>query len=514
MKKVILLTTLLFVVLSNGCLLAKDGTKIINPVLPGDRPDPTVIKINNEYWAAATSNEWSPLFPLFKSKDLINWELVSYVFPQGAPEWASHNFWAPELSYDEKQKKVYLYYTARDKASGRLSCAAAVADTPMGPFKDLGPLVAQKPGSIDAFETRDENGKLYLLWKEDGNSMGLPTHMWAQEMSEDRTRLIGEMHSLFYNDTPWEEGLVEGVCVIRRNGYFYALYSAASCCDKRCNYKTGVARSKTLLGKWEKYDKNPILIDNADWRCSGHGTIVEKDGKEFYLYHAYNTTGSVYVGRQGILEELQWGVDGWPYFKNDAKYDRRNTSLDFTDNFRKNALSPIWQWRVTQKIELKTGKNGLILGASTENKNLGTLLVQPIKSLDFSLTATIDTKNTTSEAGIGIIGGANNGFGAPLAGIGISVIGKKVNVWKTVDGKTTILGEAELEVTEKSQIRMLVKDGYKLDFEILDHEVWIPVSKEIDASPYVPWGMGFRIGLCAKGEPGTFANFRKIELKH
>ena len=40
----------------------------INPVLPGDRPDPTVIEINGEYWAAATSNEWSPLFPIFEIK--------------------------------------------------------------------------------------------------------------------------------------------------------------------------------------------------------------------------------------------------------------------------------------------------------------------------------------------------------------------------------------------------------------------------------------------------------------
>lgn len=42
--------------------------KIINPVLPGDRPDPTVIEINGEYWAAATSNEWSPLFPILNQK--------------------------------------------------------------------------------------------------------------------------------------------------------------------------------------------------------------------------------------------------------------------------------------------------------------------------------------------------------------------------------------------------------------------------------------------------------------
>ena len=180
---------LLFVILLTimGCcgvhVQAVGYEKIINPVLPGDRPDPTVIEINGEYWAAATSNEWSPLFPIFKSKDLVNWELVNYVFPDGAPDWALNNFWAPELSYDEKQGKVYLYYTARDKRTKRLSCAAAVADSPMGRFKDLGPLVAQEPGSIDAFAARDEKGKLYLIWKEDGNSMGLPTNIWAQEMT-------------------------------------------------------------------------------------------------------------------------------------------------------------------------------------------------------------------------------------------------------------------------------------------------------------------------------------------
>ena len=54
--------------------------------------------------------------------------------------------------------------------------------------------------------------------------MGLPTNIWAQEMTEDRTRLIGEMTSLFCNDTPWEEGLVEGVCVFKKQDYFYILY--------------------------------------------------------------------------------------------------------------------------------------------------------------------------------------------------------------------------------------------------------------------------------------------------
>lgn len=511
---------LLFVILLTimGCcgvhVQAVGYEKIINPVLPGDRPDPTVIEINGEYWAAATSNEWSPLFPIFKSKDLVNWELVNYVFPDGAPDWALNNFWAPELSYDEKQGKVYLYYTARDKRTKRLSCAAAVADSPMGRFKDLGPLVAQEPGSIDAFAARDEKGKLYLIWKEDGNSMGLPTNIWAQEMTEDRTRLIGEMTSLFCNDTPWEEGLVEGVCVFKKQDYFYILYSAASCCDKKCNYKTGVARSKSLLGKWEKYEKNPILVDNQDWRCPGHGTIVRKDGKEFYLYHAYNRSGSVYVGRQGVLEELCWGEDGWPYFRNDAVYNRPNLSLDYVDSFKGNTLAPIWQWRVTQKIDYQTGKNGLHLGASMENRELGTLLVQPVKALNFSLTATVDNRKSMAAAGIGIIGGAHNGFGAPLAGIGISVLKDKVEVWKNVDGKVDVLAQSAITVSATTQVRVTVKDGYWLCFEFRKGQRWIPLATEIDASPYVPWGMGFRIGLCAKGGDGTFADFCKIELIH
>ena len=308
--------------------------------------------------------------------------------------------------------------------------------------------------------------------------------------------------------------MVEGICVTKKNGYFYALYSAASCCDKRCNYKTGVARSKTLLGKWEKYEKNPILVDNADWRCPGHGTLVEKDGKQYYLYHAYNRTGSVYVGRQGVLEELFWGEDGWPYFKNDVKYDRLNTSLDFEDNFKGKTLNALWQWRVTQTIHYTTGKKGLELGASTDNRDLGTLLVQPIKSLNFTLEATIDTRRSTSYAGIGIIGGAHNGFGAPLAGIGVSVKGGRVEVWKTVDGNSATLAESPMDISEIARIRMIVRDGYKLDFEYLNDGGWISLAKRVDASSYVPWGMGFRIGLCAKGEDGTYANFRKISLIH
>lgn len=494
----------------------KETVNIINPVLPGDRPDPTIIRIGDTYWASATSNEWSPLFPIFKSTDMINWELVSYVFPEGAPDWALNNFWAPELSYDENQKRVYLYYTARSKETGRLAVAVASADSPDGKYTDHGLLVSQEPGSIDAFEFTDDNGKIYLTWKEDGNSMGRPTPIWAQEVNSSRTQLLGEPIELFRNnesdDNSWERWLIEGVCIFKKGKYYYATYSGGSCCDKNCNYKTGVARAESVLGPWEKYEKNPVLTDNASWKCGGHGTVTMYADDYYMLYHAYNTSGDVYVGRQGVLEKIEWTEDGWPVFKNDASYNRVAESLDFTDDFSGNQLNPVWQWRVTQNIGFQTGKEGLNLNASTENEQIGTLLVQQTKSLNYTLKADIDIAGQGQNvfSGIVLVGGINNGFGAPLAAIGIYSGKNSVEVRKN---------QQILEVLEKSNISgeritlvMHVSQGYMLSFAYEQDGKEIPLIQQVDASGLVPWGMGFRFGIVASGPESESSVFKKVQL--
>jgi len=95
--------------------------------------------------------------------------------------------------------------------------------------------------------------------KEDGNSRREPTILWAQPLSDDGTALVGQMKELFRNDAPWEGALIEGPFVVRQDGWFYLFYSGSGCCGAGCNYAMGVARSKTLLGPWEKNPANPIL---------------------------------------------------------------------------------------------------------------------------------------------------------------------------------------------------------------------------------------------------------------
>lgn len=490
------------------------STRIINPVLPGDRPDPTVVKVGEYYYASATSNEWAPLFPIFKSADLVHWDLVNYVFPDGAPGWAVNNFWAPELAYDESQGKIYAYYTARDKESNRLSVAVASADNPEETFIDHGPLVAQEAGSIDAFEVRDENGKLYLTWKEDGNSRGLPTPIWAQEINEDRTQLLGEPKELFRNDVDWELNLVEGVCIFRKNDYFYATYSAGACCDKACNYKAGVARSKTLLGPWEKYDLNPILKDNENWKCAGHGTVVEKNGEHYLLYHAYNTQGSVFVGREGVLEKINWTEDGWPVFENNASYDRERASLTFEDDFNPE-LNPIWQWRVTQDIEYSSGEDGLLLKASEENEGLGSLLVQTSTSPEYEIEVSISPSSTDVMGGLLLVGGAHNGFGAPVAGFGIGLKGDSVHVIENRDKKLDIKAEGSINAGQLVNLKMTVSEGHILQFSYADGDgKWKKIGEKYNAAHLVPWGMGFRLGIFALGDTDQEINFKNVSIKH
>ncbi|MFL5788444.1 MAG: family 43 glycosylhydrolase, partial [Flavisolibacter sp.] len=48
-------------------------------VLPGDHPDPSVVKIGNTYWASATTSNWFPAFPLLSSKDLLHWKQHGFV---------------------------------------------------------------------------------------------------------------------------------------------------------------------------------------------------------------------------------------------------------------------------------------------------------------------------------------------------------------------------------------------------------------------------------------------------
>lgn len=473
-------------------------------VIPGDYPDPSVAKVGNTYWASATSSNWFPAFPLLKSDDLVNWKPVGNIFTK-LPDWADYYFWAPEITQDKG--KVYVYYTAHKKG-GNLCVAVASADRPEGPYRDHGPLVGQPDGSIDGFPMRDESGKLYLIWKEDGNSIRQPTPIWAQPMNEERTALTGEKQELFRNTAPWEGNLVEGVSMLRHGDYFYAIYAGAGCCGTGCNYATGVARAKSLLGPWEKYAQNPILADEGTWRCPGHGTAIEKDGKYYFLYHAYDKQSNVYTGRQALLKEFTFTADGWVRFLPETtllgSVNPAPTTL--TDSFKGKALSDEWQWSVFQQPVYQLRSGALHLTAQPAKG--GSSVAQRTLTGNYTATTTINRKRSTGQAGLAAIGDDDNA-------LGVSVTDRAVQLWKLERGQKTILNTQPIPRSKSLTLRLTAQQGHLFSFAYATNgKTYQPLATQpVDGAYLPPWDRAVRVGLTAVGSPDQQAVFSDFVLQ-
>ncbi|TGE22392.1 glycoside hydrolase [Hymenobacter aquaticus] len=486
---------------------------VVNPVLPGDFPDPSITKVGDTYWATATSSNWGPAFPLLHSTNLTDWQLVGHVFPQELPTWADYYFWAPEIS--QEGNKTYIYYTAHQK-DGNLAVGIASADRPEGPYTDHGPLVAQPDGSIDGFPMRDENGQLYLIWKEDGNSVQQPTPIWAQRLNEEHTALVGEKKELFRNTAPWEGNLVEGVCMVKRDAYFYAFYAGNGCCGHGCTYGIGVARSKSLLGPWEKYEQNPILTKNEQWACPGHGTVFTRGQRWYMLHHAYDTRSFEFVGRQGVISEFSWTPDGWPAFKNSNPVPPRQANVaprNLTDEFDQPTLLPSWQWPVQERptVALRGGK--LLLTAQPQHS--GAVLGQHTTTADYTATTTL---LSPAKLPAGTIAGIA-AHGDPENTLALTVGNGKLQLWQLEKGRQKTLGEVKLPAAAALTLRLQAQNGslFRFSWSPDNGRTWqhLPgLTAPINGAYLPPWDRGVRAGILAKGPASATVAFENFSLEN
>jgi beta-xylosidase len=518
-----LAATLLLLLLAASSAAAQRRGSYSNPVAPGDFPDPSVIRVGTDYWAAATSSEWAPEFPLLHSRDLVNWEVVGSIF-NARPSWSVGNYWAPELS--EYRGRFYAYYVAR-KRGGSLCVAVATAQRPAGPYTDHGPLVCQDVGSIDGFPVTDEQGRRFLLWKEDGNSVSKPTPIWAQQLSPDGTHLVGSRREILRNDQPWEKhatlpygNLVEGPSIVRKGGWFYMFYSGNFCCARECNYMLGVARSRKLLGPWEKNPRNPILAGNETWKCPGHGTVLEDaDGRHWLMYHAYNAKDFVYVGRQAMLDEVVWGMDGWPAINDGRGPSVRAVSphgtrgvggpRSFFDDFNTLRLGPGWQWPQSAVPDFaieprRRGWLSLRPGAASAEGTTA-VLARSTTSGDYEATTVVETGGQTVGAAAGLAA-----FGDMENALGLSVEGDKVVLWRREKNERRVLETTDAPVGARQlYLRMRASGGSRYRFAMSrDGREWRDVGGDVDGSYLPPWDRGVRVALVAGGARGVAAGGR------
>ncbi|GAA4443361.1 family 43 glycosylhydrolase [Pontibacter saemangeumensis] len=473
-----------------------------NPVIPGDFADPSLIRRGNIYYATGTSSEWAPHFPLFRSTDLLHWQPIGYVFSQ-TPSWAAGSFWAPELFY--RKGTYYVYYVARRKSDGVSCIGVATSKDPGKGFTDRGILLAFGKEAIDPF-VLEEGGQLYITWKAYGLDQR-PIEILGSRLSDDGLKVEGEPFTLLRDDAG--KGM-EGQCLVKRGGFYYLFYSPGNCCGRQCSYQVAVARSAALRGPYTEFAGNPLLAETEAWQCSGHGTLVtSKEGKDFYLYHAYSKADGVYTGRQGMLAEVQWdGQDGWPALQ--PLGEEAAAIRGFRDDFSKAALSYAWQWDFrNSQPEWKMDKGHLYLSGQTDTANLtGTALtVRPLAG-DYEMTTEVTSRNPALQ-GLVLYGDAGQS-------VGVGVTGNTVTVWEARNQRRRVLREEKIQGDTPVRLKMKVEKGYQCRFYWSEGgKAWKEVKTAGDyySGDFLPpWDRSPRPGLVHRGAAGEAAGFNFFEI--
>lgn len=280
-----------------------DGT-YVNPVLAGDFPDPTVLKDGDDYYLTFSSFDNAPGLVIWHSRDLVNWTPIGPAVenPVGC-------VFASDLA--KVDGRYYLYIPFMPAPWSTLeapSIYVTYADDIAGPWSE--PIDLGIRGYIDPGHVVGEDGRRYLFL----NTVA------RVRLTDDGLATDGEVEHAYdgwrYPDD-WvvEAYALEGPKLFRRGDWFYLVSAVGGTAGPATGHMITVARSRSVLGPWTDDPDNPLIrcTDPAQpWWSRGHGTLVEgPDGRWWALYHGYER-GYQTLGRQMILEPLEWTSDGWP----------------------------------------------------------------------------------------------------------------------------------------------------------------------------------------------------------
>lgn len=307
--------------------------------------DPVMTKENDTYYVFSTG----PGITYYESTDLKNWQLTGRVFADG-PSWARRvapgfggHLWAPDVY--EKNGKFYLYYSVSAFGKNTSGIGVTVNET-LDPdsdnyrWVDQGIVLQSVPNrdfwnAIDPAIVEDDDG---TPWMSFGSFWG---GLKLVKLDDDMTRLAEPQEWYTIAKRPGRdtnddanpgEGAIEAPYIFKKNGYYYLFVSFDKCCrGMDSTYNIRVGRSKNVEGPYVDRDGKSlnegggtlVLEGNENWVALGHNAAYTFDGKDYLVFHAYETADNA-VQKLRILP-MHWEND-WPQV-NAEDLDRLTTNL-------------------------------------------------------------------------------------------------------------------------------------------------------------------------------------------
>lgn len=300
---------------------------IINPILPGFNPDPSIVRVGEDYYIATSTFEWYPGVQIHHSRDLVNWTLVrrplerkSQLDMRGNPD--SCGIWAPCLSHADGQ--FWLVYTDVKRFDGNFKDAHNYIVTAPSIEAEWSDPVYVNSSGFDPSLFHDDDGRKWFLnmqWNHRTESYGgSPKHpafdgILLQEWDPQSRRLVGPVKNIFPGSSL---GLVEGPHLFKRNGYYYLTTAEGG---TGYDHAVTMARARSIDGPYEMHPTTHLITakdyPEAALQRAGHGQYVETPEGEAYHTHLcgrpLKPKRRSPLGRETALQKCVWRDDGWLY---------------------------------------------------------------------------------------------------------------------------------------------------------------------------------------------------------
>ena len=361
---------------------------ITNPILPGFNPDPSIIRVGEDYYIATSTFEWYPGVQIHHSRDLANWTLVtrplnraSQLDMRGNPD--SGGVWAPCLSFADGL--YWLVYTDVKRLEGNYKDThnyLVTSPSIQGPWSD--PIYLNSSG-FDPSLFHDDDGRKWLLnpiWdhRQRPSFFG---GILLQEYDHETGGLTGPVKNVFKGSNL---GCTEAPHLYKRDGFYYLITAEGG-----TGYRHAItfARSKALDGPYELHPDCHVMTtkDDADapLQRAGHGDIVETPEGDVYVVSLVGRPlpeqRRCPLGRETAIEKARWDDDGWLRLESGSTAPRLQvpTALKPSDNLKKSAIDYSFD-KLTLPIDfqwLRTPEHDRIYSLAERPGRLSCLVVKP-----------------------------------------------------------------------------------------------------------------------------------------
>lgn len=351
-----------------------------NPILRGFHPDPSIIRVEDDYYIATSTFEWWPGVRIHHSKDLANWELINYPLNRISQldlrgVGASQGIWAPCLTYDKGT--FYLVYTVVNSFYCNMydtNNYLVTAYNIEGPWSE--PIALNNFG-FDPSLFHDDDGRKYIVSMVTDHRVPkkYAGRLVLQEFQEEEKKMTGEVKEIYVADKIF----LEGPHIFKRNGFYY-LFSADTGTGE--GHGQTIQRSKSVWGPYEMF-QSPNMVRRSESEAysilttrhnpehllqkSGHCDLVETKDGVWYAVHLcgralenrnpcdakrFQGARRYSIGRETAIQKMEWREDGWLHLANgttlpdvfveidgieESEYSKdRNTAFKKTRSYRDN----------------------------------------------------------------------------------------------------------------------------------------------------------------------------------